>query len=125
MNLMPHIKSMITTLRPKSSVNTDSIQFDYKFWTELESLAKKEREKSLDVLKEASKNPNTPGVVMQGQLFTTELVVGKMSLFDPELFMDNIIDYYKDSVQKWKLRELAGVSKKEAERKSYKTKENE
>lgn len=97
-------------LQPKGFGNTDVLQHDYKFWTEMEKLSKKQREKSLEVLKDAAgfKDGETkPGIIMKSVKYSTEFKqTNPVKTFDKEIFMDSIIAKYPE-IPRHVLRELA------------------
>lgn len=99
-------------LQPKFTDNTDMLIYDYDFFTQLESFAKKEREKSKQKALDASPHADkTDGTILR--TVKQELVVksSKASdVFDLATFIDNVAD--KLGVDKFKLKELATVSVK-------------
>jgi hypothetical protein len=108
--MRPELIALRNKKQPKSPNNLDTVQYDYKYWSEIESIAKKERTASLKRLKETAKNPETPGIVMQGVLFETTLSVSEpVRSFDLELFIENILKEFP-KISKPKLRELATSS---------------
>lgn len=108
--MRPELITLRNKKQPKSTSNLDTVQYDYKYWSEIESIAKKERTASLKRLKETAKNPETPGIIMQGQLFETTLSVSEpVRSFDLELFIENILKEFPN-LPKHKLRELAASS---------------
>lgn len=113
-------------LQPKSDSNSDNLQFDYKFWTELESLAKKNRDTSLDAVKGLSDKPDKPGVIVMGKLFHTTLTESKPVLaFDKEEFVKLLNEKYPE-IEKHKIRELILMATIPGNtRKSYRTEPND
>lgn len=78
--------------QPTASGNTDVIQFDYLFWTELEKIGKKNRAKALDAVRDASEKPDKPGTILASQRYKTVLKVGSPpQVFDKEVFIDEIL----------------------------------
>lgn len=97
-------------LQPKSMSNVDALQFDYKFWTELERTAKKSRDASLSVLKSACENPNEPGIILKSDRFITILKrTAPVKQFDKEVFIEEIIKRCPE-IPRHVLRECATAS---------------
>lgn len=125
----PNIKRAIADVldqhRPHSPSNKDAALFDYKFWTELESHAKKMRASALEKALE-HKNERDEGILVAGSMFRLNLVVSAApETFSKELFMDNIREKFPQ-VPAHALRELATASvAKGTPRKSYKIEEND
>lgn len=105
--MLNEIISIRNKKQPTGGSNTDVVQFDYKFWTELEKIAKKEREKALQAVKNLSDKPDTAGVILASQVFRTVLRVSEpFKTFDKEVFIDEIIKRHPE-VPKHSLREAA------------------
>jgi len=92
---------------PKNISNTDALMFDYKFWTEAESVIKKTREASKSTMLSASDKPDKPGIVLASQKYKCVLEQSSpIRAFDLEVFIMSVLDYYP-LCSKPKLRELA------------------
>lgn len=113
-------------LQPKSMSNTDALQFDYKFWTELEKTAKKSRDNALSVLKSACDDPNSPGIILKSARFITILKKSSpIKAFDKEVFIEEIIKRCP-SIPRHVLREAATAAVVEtAPRSTYSVEDND
>lgn len=106
--MLSNILAVRNELQPKSSNNVDSVQFDYHFWTDLEKLAKKQRDKAKDALLKVAKNPDKVGVIIRGGLYDTEHKASNpRRVFDKDVFIDLIMKEFPDIISRWQLVELA------------------
>jgi len=123
--MRPEIIALRNKLQPKYENNTDPLIFDYRFWTELEKLAKKEREAALDRAKAFSSDPEKEGLVIKGKALRLMLKISSPpKAFDKETFMNTISEQFK--IEKHKLREIATASVAEGTpRKSYTVEDRE
>lgn len=98
-------------LQPHSSSNSDSLQFDYNFWSDLEKIAKKHREAAkANLLILAGAKATKPGIIVRGVMFETTLKqTAPIRTFDKEVFIDHIVTNFPD-VPRHSLRELATKS---------------
>lgn len=113
---------LLNKLCPKYTNNTDPLLFGYKFWTEAEKLAKKQRVDALSLcLSAAHKDPEDSGIILSGDRLRLELSVSKPILaFDNELFIAKIIETFPE-IDRHVLRELATASVVDTNpRKTYK-----
>lgn len=93
--------------QPKSLSNTDTLQYDYKFWSEIDSLTTKHRKAALEILKSASEKPDVPGIILASQKFKTTLKQSEpIKSFDKEVFIDLLLKKYPE-ISRATLRELA------------------
>ena len=119
-NFKNEIRLVLDKLRPKYENNTDPLIFDYDFFTELEKYAKKERADKLHAVIKDPESLRESGRIVRGKAWALDLKVDPTNSFDKEVFIDNIIEHYKDKVSRPILREIAGKSLKSGERKSFK-----
>lgn len=100
-------------LQPKGFGNTDVVQFDYKYWTDVEKIAKKNRDAALATLKNVADfldGETRPGVIISSVKYKTEFKeTAPVKGFDKEVFMDKIIQKFPE-IQRHVLRELATAS---------------
>ncbi len=102
MNLKQKLIGVRNDLQPKLQQTSDLLLFDYKFWSELESLAKKEREsakKNVLALVDADKK-DKPGILLRGGVYHLfQKFSAAPRSFDLQAFINLIIEKYPD-VQK-------------------------
>ncbi len=112
-------------LQPTGASNHDPIIFDYSFWTKLESISKKEREKALDRVKKIAKSDVENGVILRGSKQQIILETAKAAVsFDKDIFIEEVAKQFK--IDKHKLRELSATTTKTASpRRTYKAEDIE
>lgn len=122
--MISNIIAVRNQLQPKLEANSDILQFDYKFWTELESIAKKQRAAALKQVIAAGEDITTSGTVVRGKAFVTTLDVSKpVQTFDKDVFIDLIAAKHPE-VPRHSLRELATAAVVNGSpRKTYRTEE--
>lgn len=104
------VVAMRNKLQPHFKDNSDTLLFDYDFYTRLESLAKKEREKSKEIVLSLSSTPDAEGTLVRTK---QQLLVCKKSaptkVFDLDTFIELAVKELK--IDKHKLRELVPKAK--------------
>jgi hypothetical protein len=112
--------------QPPSLNNVDAILFDYKFWTELESLTKKHRSLALDTLKSACVDAEQPGIILTGKRFFAFLKLSKpIRAFDKEVFIEKLLEKLPN-IPKHVIRECATEAVVETTpRKTYSVEDND
>lgn len=114
------VVAMRNQLQPHFNDNVDIMIFDYAFFTELESFAKKERDKAkTKVIDYADKPDDYEGTMLKTskQILSVRLSNAPLS-FDLDTFLAEAAKQF--GIDKFKLKELAGKCKKEGTpRKTY------
>lgn len=109
MSLKAKLVGIRNELQPHLQKNSDLLMYDYKFFTELESVAKKERErakKEMLTLVPEDKRDAT-GVLVRGGVYNIQQKFSAAPRsFDLETFINLICEKYSD-VQKHDLRRWA------------------
>lgn len=107
MSILQALLAVRNDVQPKSSNNVDSVQFDYHFWTDIEKVAKKQREISRAALLKVAKNPDKVGVIIRGGLFNTEHKASNpRRVFDKDVFIELVVKEFPE-IARWQLVELA------------------
>jgi hypothetical protein len=123
-NLKIEIRKLIDNLRPKFEGNLDPLIWDYNFYTELEKLAKKERQATLDMIMRDREIKE--GRVARGKQWALDLKIVLMNVFDKELFIENLIKRFGvEKLPRHELREIATTSVVQQERKTFKAVDRE
>ena len=95
--MLSEIVALRNKRQPTGGTNTDVIQYDYKFWTELEKLAKTNRDTSKEKLKSVCEDPEKPGVILRGNIYVTELKATKPVMgFNFEEFLNLLYTEFPD-----------------------------
>src|SRR5690606_10955309 len=122
--LTSSVAKLRNELQPHYNNNIDPMLFDYKFFTELESFAKKERDKAKKrCIDYADKPDDATGTLIStsAQIFTVT-VSNAPQTFDKDSFIETVAKQF--NIDKFKLKEIATASVKEGTpRKTYKVEE--
>lgn len=107
MSILQSLLSLRNDVQPKSSNNLDSVQFDYHFWTDLEKVVKKQREKAKDALLKIAKKPEKIGIIINGGLYNTwHKASNPRRTFDKDVFIELVVKEFPE-IPRWQLVELA------------------
>jgi len=97
--------------QPQLNDDENITLFDYLFYTELEKLAKREREKAkkrcIDI---ANKPDDVEGVLFETHRYRLSLSIARPSeKFDLDTFLNSLVETYPD-IMKHQVREIAAAS---------------
>lgn len=94
-------------LQPHFKDNVDVLIYDYDFFTKLESIAKKEREKSKEKLLATCDDPKKEGVIIRTAVQQVEhKATAPVKGFNVEVFIELLLKQFPD-IPKHKLRQCA------------------
>jgi hypothetical protein len=107
---------------PPTESNVDPLLHAYKFWKDVESVAKKQKDLALkDILTDFPMND--PEDVIIGEYYTLEYKFSQRMIFDAERFKLNIVNRYP-KVKLMVLDDLQQESKSASPFRTYKVKDN-